>query len=162
MSTDWYPASYYIQPHYASAPRINYWDQESFTGRKRRYWDAAWRRALQRWEPVGLELVYHPGPIGCPSPGVTCAVVDVPPGIGAWAQFNEPPDCGFIEVDVTTWRNAVWGRNIRYLTEVMTHEIGHTLGFGHGGTGIMSYLPDKTTWPNAEEIEAARAYWGTA
>ena len=43
----------------------------------------------------------------CELPGVTVEVLDVPPGIGAWAQFNEPPACGFIQVDVTTWQNAV-------------------------------------------------------
>ncbi len=159
--TSWYPGSYYINPHYDSAPTINYWDLEAFTRRRRKYWNAAWTRALQRWAPVGLDLVFHPGPLGCPEPGVTCEVLDVPPGVGAWAQFNEPPECSFVQVDITTWRNAYKGRNIAYLTEVITHEVGHTLGFGHGGTGIMSYLPDKTTWPNAEEIAAAQAYWGT-
>jgi len=104
--------------------------------------------------------VFHAGPIGCPEPGVTCAVVDVPPGIGAWAQFNEPPACGFIQVDITTWQNAVRSRNIGHLTEVLIHEVGHTLGFGHGGYGVMSTLLDKPTWPNDEEVAAARAYWG--
>lgn len=158
--TSWYPGSYYIQPHYASYPTINYWDKEGFTGRRRTYWNHAWRRALQRWEPVGLDLFFHPGPLGCVAHGIMAEVYDVPPGIGAWAQYNPPPECGFIQVDITTWRNAVRGRNIAYLTEVITHEVGHTLGFGHGGTGIMSYLPDKTPYPNAEEIAAARAYWG--
>jgi len=156
--TSWYPGEYYIMPHYASAPRINYWDQESFTRRRRKYWDAAWTRALQRWNPVGLELVFHPGPLGCPWPGVTCEVVDVPPGIGAWAQFNEPPACSFIQVDITTWRNAVRSRSIGPLTEVITHEVGHTLGFGHGGAGVMANI---TASPSAEEITAARSYWGT-
>ena len=158
MSESWYPDSYYIQPHYATAPTINYWDLESFIGRKRRYWDSAWTRALQRWAPVGLDLQYHPGPMPCPWPGVDVSVVDVPPGIGAWAQFNEPPECGFVQVDITTWRQAVLGRNIGYLTQAITHEVGHTLGFGHGGTGIMA-APLTAIAPNAEEIAAARAYW---
>jgi len=156
---DWYPSAYYIQPHYASAPTINFWDQEAFTARKRKYWNAAWTRALQRWAPVGLELVFHPGPIGCPEPGVTCEVFDVPPGIGAWTQFNEPPECGFIQVDITTWRNAVLGRNLGPLTGVITHEVGHALGFGHGGTGVMAVPLTGAVWPNAEEIAAAKDYW---
>jgi hypothetical protein len=161
VDKSWYPGVYYINPHYDSAPTINYWDQESFTRRRRKYWNAAWTRALQRWAAVGLDLKFHPGPLGCPEPGVICEIFGSPPGIGAWAQFNEPPECGFVQVDQTLWRQAVWGRNIAYLTEVITHEVGHTLGFGHGGTGIMSNLADKTIWPNAEEIAAAKAYWGT-
>ena len=159
--TDWYPENYYIQPHYASVPTINYWDQEAFTKRKRRYWDAAWTRALQRWSPVGLDLVWRPGPLGCPEPGITCEVIDVPEGIGGWTQFNEPPECGFVQIDITTWRNALTSRVIADLTEKLTHEIGHSLGFGHGGMGIMAFPSVGAIWPNAEEIAAARAYWGT-
>jgi hypothetical protein len=159
VSEDWYPSDYYIQPHYDSFPTINLWDQESFTGRRRKYWDSAWTRAIQRWSPVGLNLAYHSGPLECPSPGVTLEVFNSPPGIGAWTQFNEPPACGFIQVDRTLWRNTLRSRNIKYLTEVMNHELGHVLGFGHGGMGIMSYDPNKTPYPNAEEITAARAYW---
>ena len=161
MSESWYPSEYYIQPHFESYPIIHFWDKESFTGRQRKYWNSAWKRALQRWEPVGLDLVFHPGPGPCWEPGVTAEVIDVPPGIGAWAQYNPPPDCGFIQVDITTWQNAVRARHIGYLTEVINHEVGHTLGFGHGGMGIMSYDPNKTPYPNAEEIAAAKAYWGT-
>jgi hypothetical protein len=160
VDTSWYPGVYYICPHYDSAPTINYWDRETFTARRRKYWNAAWTRALQRWAPVGLDLVFHPGPLGCPSPGVACEVVDIPPGIGAWTQFNEPPDCGFIEVDITTWQSAYRGRNIGPLTKVITHEVGHSLGFGHGGSGVMA-VPLVALSPSAEEIAAARAYWGT-
>jgi hypothetical protein len=156
--TDWYPESYYIQPHYASAPSIFYWDQELFERRKRRYWDAAWTRALQRWEPVGLDLQYVPETADVAVPCIKCSVVDIPPGIGAWTQFNEPPECGFIQVDVTTWQSALTSRTIGPLTRVITHEVGHSLGFGHGGTGIMATAP-LVNGPNAEEIAAAKAYW---
>lgn len=164
MDTSWYPEEYYIQPEFDSWPTINFWDLESFARRRRKYWNAAWSRALQRWEPVGLDLVFHPGPLDCEEHGITVEVYDVPPGIGAWAQYNAPPDCGFIQVDVTTWRNALLGRNIGPLTKTITHEVGHTLGFGHGGTGIMAVdvMSGPVIAPNAEEIAAARAYWVSA
>lgn len=159
MDASWYPANYYIQPHYDSFPTINYWDKHDFNGRKRKYWNHAWTRALQRWAPVGLNLVFHPGPLPCQIHGITAEIFDSPPGIGAWAQYNPPPECGFVQVDRNVWRNALIARDISYLTEVLTHEVGHTLGFGHGGTGIMSNDPNKDIWPNAEEIAAAKAYW---
>src|SRR5262245_66275703 len=107
---DWYPVNYYIQPYYASAPTIHYWDQTAFTYRKRKYWNAAWTRALQRWAAVGLDLVFHPGPIGCHEPGLTCEVIDVPPRNGSGTQLQVPPEYDLHQVDIHTSQNHVQGR----------------------------------------------------
>jgi hypothetical protein len=48
-------------------------------------------------------------------------------------------------------------RNKFGLSRIICHEIGHNLGFGHGGTGVMTY--DVEAWVSLEEIDAARAYW---
>ena len=161
----WYPQSYYIQPGVIYPFR----SLEAFTRRRKTYWDAAWTRALQRWSPVGLELSYAPGPGPRESLATSVEVIDVPPGIGAWAAYypeppNVEPDSAFVQVDITTWRNALLGRNIGPLTKVITHEVGHILGFGHGGDGVMGFDAlgqIAAPMPNAEEIAAAQAYWGT-
>ncbi len=164
MSEPWWPENYYIQPQ----ELMPFYSLEAFTRRRRKYWDAAWTRALQRWAPVGLPLVYHGG-LHERTPGhVSVEVIDVPPGIGGWAAYYpEPPNVApysaFIQIDITTWQNAVKSRSIADLTKKATHEVGHILGFGHGGTGVMGIGPfgPKASSPNEEEIAAARAYWGT-
>lgn len=164
MSEPWYPENYYIQPETI----MPFWSLESFTRRRKRYWDAAWTRALQRWDPVRLPLEYveYGGPRGRKPYQVSVEVVDIPPGIGAWAAYypeppNVPPESAFVQVDITTWKQALAARWIGHLTQAITHEVGHILGFGHGGTGIMAVPLGKAIAPNDEEIAAARAYWGT-
>ena len=163
MSEPWWPSEYYIQPERL----MPFWSLEAFTRRRKKYWDAAWTRALQRWAPVGLPLVYHPGPNDRGVGDISVEVVDIPPGIGAWtAYYPEPPNVApysaFVQVDVTTWKDALASRNIGPLTKVITHEVGHIVGFGHGGTGIMQagVMDTNVVAPNAEEIAAAKAYWG--
>ena len=162
VSEPWYPDSYYIQPESVYPFR----SLEDFSRRRKTYWDAAWTRALQRWSPVGLPLTYTPGPGWRDAFQTSVEVIDVPPGIGAWtAYYPEPPnvepDSAFVQVDITTWRDALASRNIGPLTKFITHEVGHVLGFGHGGTGVMGIgtFGPMSASPNEEEIEAARAYW---
>ena len=165
MSEPWWPESYYLQPHFSIRPvPVN--DLESFTHRRRKYWDAAITRAIQRWEPAGVAFDYWPNGPAYEGSAVSIEVLDVPPGIGAWTAFEYPPctkpECAFIQVDITTWQNALASRNIGPLTTTITHEFGHVLGFGHGGTGVMGFDAlgmIASPQPNDEEIAAARAYW---
>lgn len=51
------------------------------------------------------------------------------------------------------WWQSYW---FPQLVGLIGHEVGHTLGFGHGGNGIMG----GNLKPNAVELAAVHAYWG--
>jgi hypothetical protein len=84
-------------------------------------------------------------------PGLHCFEVCPPivPGTtGAdWILIDREAFEQFFKSNVTI--------ELRY---IIAHEFGHSLGFGHGGNGIMDETPSHAV-VNAEEIAAAREYW---
>ena len=72
-------------------------------------------------------------------------------------QWNEG---GFdwIHLDSIAVEQTYLSRVFAPLQYYFAHEFGHSLGFGHGGTGIMDQTPDHP-FVNAEEIAACQSYW---
>jgi hypothetical protein len=67
---------------------------------------------------------------------------------------------GFALIYPSVVEQAFLGRNTTYLRATIAHEVGHALGFGHGGTGIMESVLNEPYFPNAEELAALKSYWG--
>ncbi len=61
-----------------------------------------------------------------------------------WKTGSVRYDTADIE-DEATWANKTDAQRIRYAENIIKHEYGHSVGLGHGGTGIM-----RTTWTEAE------------
>lgn len=169
MSNEWYPENYYIQPRYKTMPeKLRFEDTIApFLGGQRL---AFWRRCrdsgLNEWLPLGVEFVVRERSDHANAPNrVTLAFAsDVPPNLGAWHYF-EDPEVGPVG-DGHDWIHFLPARfEQEYLSRItvhmkylVAHEFGHSLGFGHGGDGIMDETPDHAV-VNDEEIAAAKAYW---
>lgn len=71
---------------------------------------------------------------------------------GSWVEAEQGGVAAY-----APWRPWWKAYYFSQLIGVIGHEVGHTLGFGHGGTGIMGGGSDR---PNAVELTALHAYWG--
>ena len=173
---DWYPSDYYIQPHYSTMPeylRIADVFAPGLAPQGAGLWRKARDQALAKWNPVGFGWRVREDREPYLGNRVTLNMEYINYRIGGWACFEcdpaEPHDpceatcpnaMAWVHVDDETWEDAFDSGYLGTLRYVLCHEIGHVLGFGHGGTGIMSATYKQSLTPNAEEIAAARAYWG--
>lgn len=164
--TGWYPASYYIQPEYRTIPMLFLADTiaPTISGLKLRWWRRARRKALEMWEAGGLDFIVGETTEKFGNDEITLARADVPDPIDAWAAWQQPPcpedsfNCGWVQLDRVAWKQAWKIRNLPRMKYLIGHELGHVLGFGHGGDGIMA-ARWTTNSVNAEELEALRTYW---
>jgi hypothetical protein len=165
---DWYPEAYYIQPHYSTMPgylRVEDAFAPTLTLGQRRFWCKARDRALARWYGLGIDIRVSDVVGGYKADRVTLGVEQIQTGIGGWAAFEYPPcppgveGCAWVHVDQDEWEDAWSARYAAPIRNVIVHEFGHSLGFGHGGDGVMA-VPRVSNYPNDEEITAAKDYWG--
>lgn len=176
MTESWYPGNYRphaaYPPHYSTMPgylRIVDAGAPELTGYDRRFWERARDAGLAQWGLVGLDLrlkrfgAYKANRVtlsfmdmqadyGSDRPGLHCFEACPPcqPGVVG---------CDWVRIDRATFRDYVATRIPAHVSYLIAHEFGHSLGFGHGGTGIMDETPEHAH-VNAEEIAAAQAYWG--
>ncbi len=164
---DWYPANYYIQPKYESYPDLVLIDIAAPRLRHRRakFWRGARDKALAGWEQCGAFFHVMEGVNGYDCGQVTLDLFDTDDGTAGQAATCYPPldesctEGGWARVDIE-WFSQQFRSNISApLQAVICHELGHILGFGHGGNGVMTTTHQERV-PNAEECAALDAYWG--
>src|SRR5262245_30892405 len=78
----------------------------------------------------------------------------------AYAEWVWNSGRGFVMLHPDEVRRMFLGRVTGRLTGVICHELGHALGFGHGGTGIMESAVNPPYYPNDEELKALHSYCG--
>lgn len=179
------PEGRLVAPHYATMPdRIRVFDRavktSGWTRKERRFWRTALIDAANRWE-FGAEIIELRNPLAYRPEGVTVGTyVNTPPygpqgGYGGFGlapiDFPETSDYdeatwdagkGYALIHVDEVRKAYLALNKATLAGLLTHEIGHALGFGHGGYGVMRSVGGPPYHPSTEELGASEAYWGRA
>lgn len=172
-----------VLPHYATMPdRIRVYDTGVRNSGWRRWQKKLWRKArnaaLARWTyPVevierglvrgdyldqGITLDHFTTTVGYGANsygGFGLSKPDNPANAdfdpNAWARGR-----GFALINDREVSSAFASRVTGRLSGVICHEVGHALGFGHGGTGIMETTVNPPYYPDDTELWAAERYWG--
>ena len=186
---DWYPANHtydgsrLVQPHYRTMPDfLRVYDIPVRTSGWARWQKKLWRsvrdKALSRWG-IPVRVIEKGLVVGdYPPEGITLDIFEPDPAYGGnnyggfgLAPISHPETSdydeatweagkGFALIHPKTVSDAFAARVGGYLTGAICHEVGHALGFGHGGTGVMRAALSPPYYPNAEELGALRYYWG--
>lgn len=165
MST-WYPAEYITQPFYPRVFKIRDLSPTHLVGDRLAYWTKCRDAALDMWK-VGMSVRVAQPTAGYKPGFITLDVTQTQDGTAGQAWFGAlPPDAvlpapgvAWAHIDTETFEQQYLSGYSAPMRRIIAHEIGHTLGFGHGGTGVMAASHQGGV--NDEEISALRAYWKT-
>jgi len=90
-----------------------------------------------------------------------CATVqDVssPNGLAGWTNATADVQAHFKMVTTSLNVSVLAGADPAYVANVVLHEVGHTLGLGHGGDGVMGVVGAPITAHDLEELELIYAH----
>lgn len=171
--SEWWPAEHFLmlgEPEpklaYPDFPLIEVRDivPKKLRRKRKTFWRDARDRAFEPWINTGVKFYLIEAEPGYIPGRLTLDLQDIPPGIGGWAVWDEPPEpdggpsCPWVQIDSVEFENCFQAKARNRLVGIIRHEVGHTLGFGHGGDGVMA-VPRRSNSLSAEEIAVLRQYW---
>lgn len=173
-----------VAPHYATMPDyIQVFDvavrTSGWTRKQKLLWRKARNLGVQRWG-YPVQVTELKDATRYPPEGITIGRFTTTPGYssnsyGGFGLYpRRPPEVA--DYDVLSWEDgkgfamindievngAFYGNVTGRLAGVICHEVGHALGFGHGGFGIMESAVNPPYYPDGFELSAVAQYWGMA
>jgi len=168
VSFAWSPGGDFGSPTYSLPIRVVDYTRSTFIGKRRLRWREACDRALDSWElPFALETapeveqayratsesvsVFSVNPLIFPDAIALVRLhIEESPDSAGWIDEMGGGICLFV-----AWRGWWEPFPIAEVARIIAHEVGHALGFGHGGNGVMM----GNIHPNLEERALASAYY---